>query len=117
MSVMEQLISNAANRKDGLSIEEFKKKMAGGELFFNFQEKIVDGVVSRTTPLGKVSTGFCGVVFFTSRENVNLVRPYGGIPFEAAIKMAASIPGSDGIIVENLVGDWVSISNANLAKP
>lgn len=110
MITVEQFISDAANRKDGLSFKELSQAMTGCELFFNFQEKVVDGVVNRITPLGKVSTGFRGVVFFTSREDPRLNRPYAGMPFEAAIRMAASITGSDGLIIENQAGDWVSIA-------
>jgi hypothetical protein len=116
MGTPEQFISDAANRKSEFSFRDFKEAMTGCELYFNFQEEVVNGVVSRVTPLGKVPTGFRGVVFFTSRNNSHLNRPYAGMPFEIAIQMAASITNSDGIIIENEVGDWISVASSSFSE-
>jgi hypothetical protein len=61
--------------------------------------------------LGKLPNGVRGVGFFTSKDNPHLVVPYGGIPFESAIQMVASVAGADGVVIESKAGDWVSIVN------
>lgn len=113
MSKPEQFITEAASGVRPFSLSDFEQAMAGRELYFNFQEKVVDGVVSRVTPLGRLPSGFMGVVFFTSHDNANLQRPYAGMPFDAAMQMAVSVAGSDGVIIENQAGDWISIARSD----
>lgn len=92
--------------------------LRGIELFFNVtvtKENGGDGKAQTpvSTPLVPAGPGLHAVLFFTSRDNVNLKSPYAGIVWERALEMLIAMADADGLIIQSTDASWVGVDRQN----
>lgn len=107
---IDELVSLAAATNAMEDYDRLFAALEGVELFFNVNTEHA-GVKSKavSTPLVEAGPALNAVLFFTSRDNANLKKPYGGIVWEKALEMLVKMPQADGMIIESGSKDWVGL--------
>ncbi|RUL72505.1 SseB family protein [Dyella choica] len=107
---VDELVSLAAASNAMEDYDRLFAALEGAELFFNVStEQAGAKSAPVSTPLVTAGPGLSAVLFFTSRDNVNLKKPYGGIVWEKALEMLVKMPQADGLIIQSRSKDWVGL--------
>ena len=110
--VLDDLISRASKTGDSEDYEKLFDGLIGYELFFNVNAEIHASSARATptsTPLVDAGPGLKAILFFTSRDNANLNKPYAGILWERALEMLLKMPQANGLIIQSSDMAWVGI--------
>lgn len=110
------LVNRAANSGAATDYDELFSKLPGIELFFNVATVEEGGAdpVAISTPLVHAGGALKAVLLFTSSDNPQLKRPFGGIVWERALEMVAGMPDADGLIIQTNDTAWVGIDKAKV---
>lgn len=107
---VDELVSQAAASNVMEDYDRLFAALEGTELFFNVStEQDGDKSAPVSTPLVTAGPGLSAVLFFTSRDNANLKKPYGGIVWEKALEMLVKMPQADGLIIQSGGKDWIGL--------
>jgi len=115
-TLIPDLVRRAADTGATGDYDELFAKLPGVELFFNVSTEAEGGVdrAAVSTPLVDAGPGLSAVLLFTSNDNPQLKRPFGGIAWERALEMVAGMPKADGLILQNNDAAWVGIDKAKV---
>jgi len=107
-----ELVSKAADTKATEDYDRLFVSLSGAELFFNINstpDTNSGTPMPVSTPLVDIGHGQKAVVLFTSKDNANLNKNFGGIEWKRALEMLLKMPQADGLILQNNESAWVGI--------
>lgn len=114
-NLLDTAIDKAATTKFDADYQKVFSLLEGQEVFFNTTDRDADGTPTHV-PLTSVGNDLRAVVFFISRSDYRLSKPFGGIPWKKALEMVAKMAAADGLLVQNLSDAWIAVKKEKVEE-
>lgn len=114
---IDALLATAASTGDANDYQRLFDALKGVELFLSIATAPDPAGGTRapaSTPLVKVGPSLNAVLLCISRESDKLSKPYGGVVWERALQMVASMPQADGLVIQGDGSAWVGLDKAKV---
>lgn len=114
MEKIECVLSEAARSKKDEDYENFFRLAHDHEIFFNVLTSDDSPEAAFSVPLVQVNSQLRAILCFVSSRDVNLKKPFGGLPWKKILEMVINIPQADGLVIQGMDSSWIAIDKEKI---